>query len=87
MIEWTTELELTARELHHLERGYVSVRMVVERTCRNQTTVNRAIRDGALKVVRDGRQSFVEIMSLAKWIGPTAAESYGLPVPKGRAAS
>lgn len=84
MIDWTTELELTARELHHLERGYVSVRMIVEKTCRNQTTVNRAIRDGALTVVRDGRQSFVEIASLVKWIGPTVAASYGLPLTPAR---
>lgn len=78
-----TIVKLTKLEEFWLSKGYVSVRMAVDKTDRSPHTIYRAIESAELEVKTDGKQRFVSIKSLIAWIGPEAAKARGLAAPAG----
>ena len=61
-----------------LSRGYVSVRMAARKTALHPSTLARRAADGSISSTMSGRQLFIEIGSLVKFVGADVANVFQL---------
>lgn len=70
--------DLTEKEQFWFDQGYVPISIAAEKAKVSRDTIDRAVRSKEIEFKQDGKQRFVSLKSLIKWLGPDVAKAYGL---------